>query len=139
MTILRDFQKYLKAQPTISAIVGGRIFFDRLRQGTKTPALIIDSQGAEHPEYLAGEADISMLDIQLDCYADTEQERDQLSQVVVDLGKDHTWVQIGDAHSGYFKNQGRFYTYSDDTAGQDKGRFVGEVDVELHYKPGVTR
>lgn len=60
---------YLTAQAAITAIVGTKIYPNRIPQGTALPCLMYSRTNTDHETQLAGAAGIATATMQIDCFA----------------------------------------------------------------------
>lgn len=128
MTIESGLRAILAAEATISAIVGSKVFDEKV-DVEDAPPYVRFEQGAEVDETLSGDRSA---DFNLECVETTVPLRNTLTQAVRNFIQDYSGtaddvtidaVLILDENNDYEEPQ----------HGSDAGRFIGNIDVRLYY------
>jgi hypothetical protein len=82
VSLERGLVAHLKAAPAVAALVGERIYHERLPQKPTYPAITYARTSTDRYMTLQGPANISQVRIGLDCWASTAAELDALSTAV---------------------------------------------------------
>lgn len=123
------------ADAAVAALVGTRMHSDFLPQKATLPAIVYQVIDTLPHEHLAGIADVSRARIQIDAYADSRTEANDLgNKIRLALEKKHR----GD-NSGQFINEinlatGEVHSIDRPSAGSDERRFITTHDFYVHYR-----
>lgn len=101
--MISDFRDYLRDSAPLNNLVGGRFEYGYARQGTEYPYIILNVIDDQPVYTLTGEADISRITIQVDCWAQDTSELPTgkiQAQQIADAVRNRVSGYVGDMGTG---------------------------------------
>jgi len=136
MSIRAALLDYLAAQPSVTALVGTRIYWTRRPQGSGLPAIVCNRITGGHAHTLDGGAGWAQPTIQIDCIATSNTAAESLAEALRDemQGFSGTWGSTR-VTSVILRNELDLYD-ADKVAG-DIGTHRIALDYEIQHEDTV--
>lgn len=132
--ILQSLSRHLLQTGAITALVGSRIYTDRLPQSDDTAALVFWVVFEQRWNDLGGQTGIAEARVQMDAYGLTRAEANKLAGTVNDEIQGYQGVMEGTGIRGIVTDaQGISHGTDRPSEGSDRYRYISSVEYSIHY------
>ncbi len=130
MTISAVLRDALKAAPTVSEPVGGRIYRDERPQDDPLPAIVILLVSDPRPRTFSGPQSVRRARLQIDCLARSRGVADELAEAVINAVDGHALAALPTVESARVVD-----TRNDSSRDSPATTFRTAIDVMVWHYP----